>query len=519
MVVGLEIVGALSERDPGLERYLARVALAPVMRHGFYDGFGNDGSLDNATVPDIPAGEDLDGGHYSWLRFSHHRDRALEKTGGPFTTLDLCCAVPYYAELHRARNFANCLHNAETLVGAALASPNTSLNNNQGSVDDYVLGEVQKRFHSKAMVRHLLVSHVRRVLYGFDESEVPPHCQRQETEKIMRERLRYEACYGKTFYTTPHHSQNPGYYEGRLGIDTTSQELDTTLVDLLADFNVRSAAAVAASVMLYQKVGAAPPSTASKEDKAAYKTRNMKEFMQVKDKVEATEKLGELRASNVLKIITDQISHAAVQQRLTRSWRVMSVDIADPLALFEAAESSFDAATRADGLYHRARHRLLLGAEYGGDHYQANIFSQKFWDKIPDDSIAFMTNIEGFPFQFLHAEGRPGDYPSYMQTATNMYRKLQQGGYMIFFPWEVQGKTNEWRILLENVIRLWQELPFDGDVAIKLYRRDKLARFMTDYETSTVLPRSPIFLPPGRPDDLFELMVVQKLHKRDTKRH
>lgn len=507
---------------PELEAYLGRVALIPAMAPGFYkDLIANKLPyyIDNdpfAYMEDDAEVEQLDGGHYAWigmLRWLHYRTEAYDKTEGPLAKLDIASAVPMYTELHRSRDFTRAWRYAKDAVGEVLNDFTSDPEVDLISLDDRSLNLVREFLgRRRSDTRQLLISHIRAVLYTLSESETSPQCEPWETRAIMMQRLMFEIHYGKTMYKTGFDGR---HYEGRLQIDTTCQDVDNTLLELVSRATYPPTKEIGLEAK--QKIDR----LAAEEIAKLGETRNQREATrlrrdihrrisaEVRAEMPPPAEIGERLASDALYIIANRVIHKLVSTGRARAFSTRSVDLAPPLKLYDAAEQSFDKQTRDTGLYHRTRTRLWLGPEFGGGHDTASVLDPAYWEKIPDNSIVLLTSIEGFPFLFSsRRKSRPGEL-TLVQLAEVMFRKLSVNGYLVIFPWGIDGKLAEKQSVLKDMKGRWKE---DGaKVVTETYTREELQAAMSKFEVDSLQYESAIFNNDTLlPEDQFELMVVHK---------
>ena len=113
------------------------------------------------------------------------------------------------------------------------------------------------------------------------------------------------------------------------------------------------------------------------------------------------------------------------------------------------------------------------------------------------DSIAFFTNTEGWPYDF----GEEGE--ANRNVAQQISIQLAPGGKAVFFPWEMKDNSFKSRSLLRSIERMWEG---DG-LAIEKeeYDKEQIKAEMSDRELM-LAEHSPLFRFPGK----FTVLTLSK---------
>lgn len=506
-----EVLGRFRE-DPSTQRYLARVALAPAMHENFYllrqvDICDEVSSTQPPPLLEISPSNNC----YAWMRMPlwlHHREQARKATeaSGQFTIVDLCSSYGIYAELQRSKNFTRVYRYAQGLVNKVINEPLDNLHITE--IDHVALREAKRQIMKSRNMREILISHVRRVLYGFDENEVPPVTEPYEAADLLTNRLMYEIFAGREVYVTTYDDKHT---DGRYKVDTVVCWLDQPLIHLLAESQTPTDTAKQARKIHDNRK--------HEDEISAVRSKQLKLFQLDKEQerllsaMQATEPVGKQKAANGLYAIALRIAQLATEQGLIRSYRAISVDREDPLNLFESGRNSFDPETLASGIYHRAGWRMLMR----NDHVQADITEVTFWEPIPDSSVSLMTSIEGFPYHFEDLAREPDGQKKARMMARNIFRKLQLGGHFIAFPWTVPTTARDMHRCLDSMVEVW--LDNGADITIKPYRANELIAAAYSKHTGQVEAISPLFASLD-PEEILNLLVVvkdkgrQRLHKK-----
>jgi hypothetical protein len=310
-----------------------------------------------------------------------------------------------------------------------------------------------------------------------------------QTASVLFNMLKYEFLKSHEQYIT---LEDHSYYEGRNTVDAVLSTSELTVLQMFANIEVPTIGAVAAG----QELQAHPER--AKEDP---------DFMElVREREPLDAHAGYTYASHAAWRISRQI----VARGLARPFHAISLDFAPRASIHEAAEASFDNATKNTALYARALERL----ESGHNHLQLNAFSDDF-NLIPDGSVSLLTLLDFFPIGFKIPEDATSEEIGMyrlitLEAAERWYSKLRLKGRMVIFTWDVADKTAVDEELLDDMLRLWDRQ--GADISMKVYSRDRIYSWMSEAERLFLATRSPLF----KTDfDLFKVLVVQKVRRPD----
>lgn len=495
---------------PGIESYLGEVALIPAMEPGFYEELREEVQAEK-TFPERALTykifeDQKEGQHFAWvqlLRFLSHSRRARKETEGAVLHLDVCSSVPLGSELQRSLDFTRCEIYASGLIENLLGQEIEPI------YGDPQATELVRKFLApkRSLPRQLLKSHLRRVLYTIGEDEAQPGTAPEQLSSLLAGRLMFESAWGTDLYVT---GRDHGHYEGRMAIDTTVHETDKTLLDMASEVGTPTAKAIEARENhrreldeLRESFGK-PQSNKEKHELNRLKGEVDKKYAGAVNEVEP---IGRHRAADVLYDICKSLAESAVAGNMARPLRSISIDREDPNRLIAEAERSFERETRRMGLYYRSLERLAMPPEIG-DHHTADILDPSYWEQIPDNSVSLITSFEGFPLLFEEPEEPVPGVLTIEEAAGVLYQKLKVNGYLVLFAWGINGELANGQPTLKKIIANWSEQ--GADISVKYYRRDILLEAISNSYDISLIGKSAIFDPDGDPDDLLELMVVQK---------
>lgn len=497
-------------RLPGMESYLGKIALIPTMEPGFYEELSEEVRAEEAFPERALTYKILkdrrEGQHFAWvqmLRFLSHSRRARKETDGPVLHLDVCSSVPLGSELQRSLDFTRCEIYAKGLIESLLGQEAES------TYGDPQATELVRKFLApkRSLPRRLLKSHLRRVLYTIGEDEIEPGGSPGQLSYLLANRLMFESAWGRDLYVT---ERSHEHYEGRMAIDTTMYEAEETLLDLAAKLGAPTVGAIEARENhrreleeLRERFGK-PQSTIDKQELNRLKGEIDKKYAPAVNEVQP---IGRRRAADALYDICKSLARSAIAENMARPLRSISIDREDPGTLITEAERSFERETRRMGLYYRSLERLAMPPEIG-DHHTADILDPSYWEQIPDNSVSLITSFEGFPLLFNEPEEPVPGMLTIEEAAGVLYQKLKVNGYLVLFAWGINGELANGQPTLKKIIANWSEQ--GADISVKYYRRDILLEAVSNSYDISLIGRSAIFDPDGNPDDLLELMVVQK---------
>jgi hypothetical protein len=524
---------AWSAGDPERQAFLGRLLMLPVTVKWVHDELLEQ--LNREDDPVVAAWaehkfreEALTGKHYAWiqiLRFLSHDRSTRKDTKGPVVRLDICSAVPLAAEFFRSLDFYRHGKYAKSLVddyvGGAAEHIETEV------TDEELLYELLK---SKSWTaRLLLVSNLQAVIHTLSaddfESSTP-------IDEIAADRLMFLSAHSRSFFRT---AKDKRHYEGRMSIDTAVTETDLTLVEQLADKGRPTDEAIKARIAReercrlltaqhYEYLG---KSESDEEPLTTKEARTLKRRLQedldqgTLQQIKEIDPLGTHRAADLIYKLCRRLCREALDRGMLRPTSTISVDIADPTELVQAAPESFLYDMRRSGLYRRTLIRLMQREEVG-QHIRADVLDPAFWATIKDDSITHITCIEGFMSspgtgaavdvvtQAANTTDDDGtlDRLSRHAACMTMFDKLKENGHMLFFRWGGNVSPDE-QAELEDIIKDLQSK--GAKTTIVQYRRDILMAAMESSTNDTsLIGISPVFDIDGPPDEQFKLLLVQK---------
>jgi len=436
---------------------------------------------------DTDGGDEVDavnGNHYAWVRLPrwlNHRRITREQTEGTFISLDLCSAFPIYSELMRSIQFRRSAIQAQDLVKDSLGAyaqrsvfrTHESVGKLDGEAWPAVFSEVS---NAKKSHRKRLQSSLQEVIYNISEGDL----DQPDTEALQKrlQVLILSSLLSNRVAYEPQRDQSS--IEGRWQIDFVAEHFPESLVESLATIKTRT--------------------ERSRNIRRIYGANVPDEF---KDSADEFESIGQEAAMSFLVDFSWLASDLIVNHYEVRASKSYSMDSEEPVNLLEAADSSFDTSTKQTGLYHRTKTNL----GNGHNHLRQSIFDTWPFD---DESLALITCFEGWPMYFgLSANCVDAEVDKYeeqvVELASRAYTKLQKGGRIVIFPWNVIDKGEADEDMLETALGTWEQL--GADIAIKPYSRQQLYKWMSSGERDHLVEHSPLF---STGKKIFYLLVVQK---------
>ncbi len=460
--------------------------------------------------------------HYAWFRlprFMHQRQTTFDETEGAAVSLDLCSAVPLYAELVSSLNYRVCELTAKDVV--AQASVNLSQDPGVvtlGSGHELARPELWQRVMKNPNLTDIVKSMVTEMHYRLPlDFNAKAH-----TGQLA---LWFNSELRSRTLITKHWDSDDGDTEGRWNIDYVNTDVSTSALEAVANTAIPSIAALEARAELRRR------SLVKKGeiiiDYAGMKWDDILRSLEpgVPDKelhLQAAETtlLGEiLDPSTIIDDLSEVLAQCATSHHWWRPLDVYSVDSANTTDLVESATKSFDIETRSLQLFERGVRRINSSS-----HLTVDVLKESL--NFAPESIALITCFEGIPFYEDIPRYGTDEYHELLDTYCSffdrLYATLKPGGRIVIFPWATRKHDIDDTLFLSDIVKyLTNSDPFP-EISTNSYNIKQLKEWMGDTDKNVML-WSPLFKDTeGEPiseDGSLDALVVIKPNSKMRFRH
>lgn len=432
------------------------------------------------------AGEEPSEPGYAWermvLRFFHEANLTTHAIGDKklISELDICSSNPILSEYKRANQFARSGLRARDIANDLFSSNSTRALKEES----FYLSAANTVLAKDKVARGLLQAALQECLYQITTEE----WDAEKPERAFYHRLRDKLFTQTHSYNVEQSTRN---METRWQIYIEPEEHGQTYFERLCQLSTLTAEAHEAKARM------------TGEDEGS--------FCRIDDMTTAQQReaAGEQLAAELLERQVAAIAQEVVGNPRYRPIRIFSMDNAAPLSIATSSIINTPASTQEMTMFSRATESLFNRHQ----HITGNMFNAL---PVPDDSLALITCIDGWPFHFQLDPEKHVNHEEFVQVAIDVlkgwYDKLAPGGKILIFPWAIYNPNDSHSDKKAHERSLKQVCEGLGDaighgVDSRRFSRGTLYEWMSVADRETADRISPIF---KSNDTSYEALMITK---------